>query len=314
MRTLVLAALTVSFVAWAQEPQPVAVRDAVALSGPSGNVAFVAGQMIGGPPVTNAPYSAQAVTESTQTLADGNRIVHKSSSMQYRDSEGRERREETLGGLSTLAPDAEIPRVVFIHDPVAGVSYSLHPDQKVAAKMPAPQAPGDLPQQMALFAGLAPGFPPPLTDHPTFFSTPTPGQTMPVQSMVRIERSGGNVTAAEGTAATGGKSESLGTQMIEGVQAQGTRVTETIPAGRVGNEQPIQVVNENWYSPDLKMMVMTKYSDPRSGEQVYRLTNISRTEPDRSLFEVPADYTMMDTSKGPVFFKKADRGPAGAQQ
>ena len=84
--------------------------------------------------------------------------------------------------------------------------------------------------------------------------------------------------------------EDLGTQTIEGVEATGTRMTFTIPAGQIGNEGPINIVDERWFSKDLQTVVMTRHSDPRSGETVYRLTNINRTEPDHSLFEVPADY------------------------
>ena len=88
--------------------------------------------------------------------------------------------------------------------------------------------------------------------------------------------------------------EDLGTQVIEGLVATGTRNTTTIAAGSIGNEQPILIVSEQWFSPDLKVLVMTKHSDPRSGETIYRLTNIVQTEPARSLFEVPADYTLKD--------------------
>ncbi len=88
--------------------------------------------------------------------------------------------------------------------------------------------------------------------------------------------------------------ESLGTQVIEGVSAEGTRTTRTIPAGRIGNEKPIVIVSEVWYSPDLQIVVMTRRSDPRFGETVYKLTNIQRAEPSASLFQVPADFTVRE--------------------
>ena len=78
------------------------------------------------------------------------------------------------------------------------------------------------------------------------------------------------------------------------MNANGTRSTTVIPAGAVGNEQPITILSEQWFSPDLEMLVLTKHSDPRVGETTYRLTNIARAEPDRSLFQVPADYTLKD--------------------
>jgi len=87
------------------------------------------------------------------------------------------------------------------------------------------------------------------------------------------------------------KTEDLGTQSMQGVTAQGKRVTRTIPAGQAGNQLPIEVVTETWYSPDLQLVVMSKTSDPRFGETIYQLTNISRTEPDHSLFVPPPEYT-----------------------
>jgi hypothetical protein len=96
------------------------------------------------------------------------------------------------------------------------------------------------------------------------------------------------------------KTESLGQKTIEGVPAEGTRTTTTIAAGQLGNEQPIQIVAETWYSADLRMAILSKRSDPRSGETVTRYTNISRTEPAHALFEVPADYKVTDsTGRGP---------------
>src|SRR5580704_9623208 len=87
--------------------------------------------------------------------------------------------------------------------------------------------------------------------------------------------------------------ESLGTQTINGVSAQGTRTTRTIPAGEMGNEKPIVIVKETWYSPELQAAVMIKRTDPRTGgESVFQLTNIQKQEPAATLFQVPSDYTV----------------------
>jgi hypothetical protein len=102
-----------------------------------------------------------------------------------------------------------------------------------------------------------------------------------------------------GTREGNARTESLGKQNIGGVEAEGTRSTVTIPTGEIGNERPIEIVSERWYSPELQTAVMTRHSDPRTGETVYRLTNISRTEPARSLFEVPADYTVKEGPPAP---------------
>ena len=88
--------------------------------------------------------------------------------------------------------------------------------------------------------------------------------------------------------------ESLGKQMIEGVNAEGTRNVSTIDAGAIGNDRPIQVSNESWYSDELQMMVMSKHSDPRTGDESFRLTNISRSEPAAYLFQAPAGYQITE--------------------
>jgi uncharacterized Zn-binding protein involved in type VI secretion len=107
-------------------------------------------------------------------------------------------------------------------------------------------------------------------------------------------------TVKEGGNADGRrKTESLGKQMIEGIEVELTRTTLTIPAGDIGNTLPIEVVDETWYSPELQIIVMTRHRDPRSGETTYKLTNLSRSEPDRSLFEVPADYTVRENKMPP---------------
>ena len=102
---------------------------------------------------------------------------------------------------------------------------------------------------------------------------------------------------ATGLSRNNTKTESLGTQNIEGVPADGTRTTTIIPAGSIGNERDIEIVYEKWYSKELLMTVFSRRSDPRTGEQTYRLTNINRSDPPLTLFAPPADYTVIDTSK-----------------
>src|SRR5215471_14974616 len=97
---------------------------------------FISGQLLGGTVVKGTPYSAQAVTETTQVLADGNRIVKKSTAMVYRDSLGRERREETLSAIGSFVPIGDPPRIILISDPVAGVNYSLNSKGRLAIKLP----------------------------------------------------------------------------------------------------------------------------------------------------------------------------------
>src|ERR1017187_9973364 len=94
------------------------------------------------------------------------------------------------------------------------------------------------------------------------------------------------------------KTESLGRQTIEGVQAEGRRITMTIPAGQAGNEFPIHIITESWYSADLQTAVLIRHSDPRNGETVTRLTNITRGEPAQQRMEEPADYRIGQSAAG----------------
>ena len=139
--------------------------------------------------------------------------------------------------------------------------------------------------------------------HPEVFVHPAPPPPPGVEGGMVMEWHAGRQKA--------GKTESLGKQTIEGVEAEGTRNTTTIPAGEIGNERPIEIVFERWYSPELQTVVMTRHADPRVGETVYRLTNISRDEPPRSLFEVPADYSVKE---GPTTGQKIRmKKPVGEQ-
>jgi hypothetical protein len=175
-------------------------------------------------------------------------------------------------------------KFVTIHDPVAGTSYSLEPNSQAAHVM-----------------------------HYTAFNT---------TYNVRVNKDGAEKVAAEKMALDKAsaelmakmkvrsrgpepntKSDDLGTQVMEGVTVQGKRVTRTIPAGEIGNERPLEIVTETWFSPELQAVVLSRTTDPRSGDSVYKLTNVSRGEPDRSLFEVPADYHVTEEGKGGVMLR-----------
>lgn len=268
-----------------------------------------------GKPIKGSPYSAEAVTETSQVLGDGNRIVNRSTASLYRDSEGRTRREQTLKAIGGVSSGAQPLQTIMISDPVAGVSYSLDPNTRTARKnsmgsftfqraTAAPGGAGAASTNFVFSTGGSEG------------STPRPSVggsavTLPSTNAPTIAwsaQSGGGgytLTTREGRTENVNK-EDLGTQIIEGVQATGTRVTFTIPAGQIGNERPIEIVDERWFSKDLQAFVLTKHSDPRSGETVYRLTDINRTEPDPSLFLVPADYLMKEGTSLPMRTRKPE--------
>jgi hypothetical protein len=284
------------------------------------NMVFFATEMsFGGKVVKGAPYSAQAVTESTQALADGNHIVHKNTAQVYRDSEGRTRREQAVGAVGPYAVQGDAPQTLFINDPVSGVSYILDPRSKTARKMPrmelrwrtedrptqtgsdvAPKPNASKEREMVIKEREA-------QSHTFVFNAPAPPpgspDVLPPGEGMRVEFFG-SASKAET------KTEKLEVRQIEGVQAEGVRYTTTIPAGDIGNEQAIQIVNERWYSPELQVIVMTRHSDPRFGETTYRLTNIQRGEPNPSLFQVPADYTVKEPPAGPVRTMRRSKMPA----
>jgi hypothetical protein len=99
--------------------------------------------------------------------------------------------------------------------------------------------------------------------------------------------------------------EQLGTKAINGIQAEGIRVTRTIPAGEMGNEKAITVVTERWYSPELQMAVMTTHTDPMMGTVTTKLVNVTQGAPDASLFQVPPDYTVQTGKRGDPMFMPA---------
>ncbi len=381
--------------------------------------------------VKGAPYSAEAVNESVQTLADGNRITRTSKSVIYRDGEGRMRREQTLNHIGPWATaDDASHQTIFINDPVAGTNYTLDPRTRTATKasygfffstdrpgaadqqriMITPGAKegvmlslprdGEAPTQVFMrseggatttgstpskagplqgtrLAGKAIKSVPPtypaiakaagaqgpvtvqivvnetgdvesakaVSGHPLlqaagveaarqwkFSPTQLSGNPVKVSGMISFvftlpkgEDSSATETSIMRTPAPDGEghmrvarpkpvTESLGKQNIEGVEAEGTRTTVTFPAGAIGNERPINIVSERWYSPELQIVVMTKHSDPRFGENSYRLTNINRGEPARTLFEVPSDYTLKTEESHPRRVRTMSRKVQEQQQ
>ena len=99
-------------------------------------------------------------------------------------------------------------------------------------------------------------------------------------------------------AGRGATEESLGTRQFDGVKAVGRKRTSVIPTGQIGNDRPIEITDERWESPELRMLVYSRNSDPRTGVVEYRLTNINRSEPPADLFVIPPDYTVSEPATG----------------
>lgn len=251
-------------------------------------------------PVKNAPYSAQVVREHAQTLADGNQIdVRRGPMAYYRDSAGRTR-QEFVDGKGEL-------RAVRIDDPAAGVTWTLKPQERVAIKLDRHHLVHDMPSIERR-------------------STPDGQQEVIVKRVVRADAAARQhveqdvriqvpkAMAANGIAlhdmrmrmaslasafddakwSSKAVTKDLGTRDFGGIKAEGRMRSYEIPAGAIGNRNPIVVSDETWTAPDLQVTVYTKHSDPRSGDVVFRLENVKREEPAAALFTVPADYTVRE--------------------
>jgi hypothetical protein len=283
-RTIVLVLLGASCVFAQTESKSISF-------GVSGAVAIADGgfQSMSAAPVEGAPYTATITNESVQTLADGNRIVQTSTGTTARDSMGRTRQDAPLPPIGNMAP-ANAPHIVFIQDPVAQTSYTLNLTDKTAMKIPSMMPP----PLAAVASGV--GFGPVTVRARGMAATGGGLQTFSVTKDLTSNESAKPQT------------EDLGSQTIEGVSANGTRTTYTIPAGQIGNDKPISIVTEVWTSPELRTVVLSKRSDPRMGDQTFKLTNIVRSEPDPSLFSVPSDFKINDESQ-PILYRTTG-GPA----
>jgi hypothetical protein len=216
-----------------------------------------------GPVVTDAPFSADSTTTVTQTLGDGTRIEQSTTAKFFRDRMGRVRREQTILGLGALNNGGNTQTITVDPDPGDGTAYTLDPMTRTARRVPRVAIIGNL-QVLRTNTGV-----------------------------VSLQTGGaGGRTAGPGPGGNRPTEESLGTRQFESVKAIGRKTTTVIPTGQIGNDRPIEITDERWESPELKMLVYSRTSDPRTGVVEYRLTNINRAEPPADLFMIPSDYTV----------------------
>ena len=287
--------------------------------------------------VKNAPYSAEVISEKTQTLPDGNQITRKSSTYSWRDSAGRTRQEtrDAKGDIKSIN----------IHDAVDGTRYVLSPSKKSATKFSIDKSLNKRIEEIKEKAkAMAKDGKAHIIErsHPgeeiivKRFESPTTDGKKEIREEVKVRvarPSGGTAAAAGAEAGTGAQvhtfkfsdSETIGNALSEsmrhgpigmsfqdlkwsgkstttalgfkdfdGVRAEGKSVSYTIPAGEIGNKNPIVVSTETWTSPDLQVVVYSKHSDPRVGETIYRLANMKRSEPPVGMFTVPDGYALKE--------------------
>ncbi len=290
-------------------------------------IAFAAHELGHARVVKGAPYCADALQESVQPLADGNRIVRRHATRLCRDGEGRTRQEVERGGR----------RLVYLHDPVAAESWMLDPQLKTAWRLPgaagAAVSMADTPAWReyldkvrewgrgfgeraardglgAAAAGVS-NAPPPVPPATIMLPPHEAHPHVAHEAHVLVLRADGpdpalpptglmpfNVPlpppvalrAQLGAPRGPGVATSLGGKTIDGLKVHGERTTWTIEAGKLGNEKPIVITRDVWSSPDLILTVESRDADPRFGETSYRLANLKRGEPDATLMKVPPDY------------------------
>lgn len=217
---------------------------------------------LGGPEdhkvVKGIPITADITNTHVQVLQDGNRITNTETSHFYRDSEGRTRRENKV-----IMPGQESSSMsmIMINDPVAHTRFVLNTEHKTA-------------DQVGRGMGMGGG----------------QGGPREEKDVMYVHKKMDENAASGGPGAGNETKEDLGTQTIEGLTAKGTRSTHVIPAGKIGNEKPITVTTESWYSDELGMEVMRVHKDPWVGEMTTKVSNVKKGEPDASLFTPPADY------------------------
>lgn len=208
-------------------------------------------------PVLGRPLTATEVYRSTQVLADGTRVDHNDTSLFYRDDQGRMR--------------TESQGTVVIFDPVAGFVYFPHPESKTYSQ----SAIGN-PSVWTWVSATGNG-----TSVVSSGARQSPGDPAAMVAQRRF-----------GLPASQPVTETLAPQNVNGILANGSRVTITIPKGTLGNDRDMKVINERWYSDDLKVLVKSTNSDPRYGVTMYDLTQVVQGPPNPALFQAPADYKL----------------------
>jgi hypothetical protein len=217
----------------------------------------IEGAQIG--PVVGKPFSATEVRRTVQTLSDGTHVNHSDTTRFYRDAQGRMR--------------AESPNRVEIFDPVSGLEYDLSPERRTYKTSAIPDKTASM-----LLAVVG------STSWTSFSSDSPEGDLEARHAKVRARQS-----------PTPPVTEDLAPQVLNGLSVKGSRITNTIPVGAFGNDREVKVVNERWYSGDLKVLVKSSNSDPRFGVTTYELIDIAQGAPDPALFQVPPDYMQRTT-------------------
>lgn len=282
------------------EPDGVFVVSQGAAPPANGVVRVVSGEArVLGEAVTGKPYCADSITETIQTLADGNRIVNTNTSRICRDSEGRTRQEQTLSRLGSWSAGEQPVAMITIDDPVEKVSWFLDPGTRTARQLRPYRFDVVMQGTEVSEEGAAGNQVVVRRLSPSTEATASPAGVQPAVPMIAM----GPIAQSFQIGVEPSmdlRTEDLGEQVLQGVRARGTRQIQTIAAGAIGNEWPIEIVTETWYSEEIEALISRRTSDPRFGETVYRLVNVVRDEPPAELFQVPQDYEVSNVGAPPA--------------
>ena len=219
------------------------------------------GGPLSGPPPLNAPFSADATTTVMQRLNDGARVERKMTARYFRDAAGRVRVEQATSNGNL--------RITVFPNPAMNAGYWLDASSRHARVIARSI------EDVAVGGGHD-------------FAAPLGGVRF-----ISFDRSPAAYLESIGPPVTDTLSdEALGSRQISGVETTGRRVTKVVHVGVLGNDKPIEIADERWESPELKLLIYSRFSNSSTGDIEYLLTNIRRLEPASALFEVPADYTV----------------------
>ena len=251
---LLLAGLSAVAAAQAEPappPPPLGPGMMMTTQGPDGGGAFFHHEVIGeGRKVVTGAPMTAVVETTRDTTLSDGNTIHNANQYTVYRDSQGRVRREVPFELVTPSTGASKGTMIIISDPVSGNRYVLNPQNKTAHQMPM---------------------------HPP--------KAMPVDTI-----GGGPAPVWKGKGTGDVNTEQLGTKTILGLQATGTRMTHTIPAGEIGNAKPIVVVTERWVSNDLQIPLTMTHTDPMMGNMSSTVTSVTRGEPDASLFQVPSDY------------------------
>jgi hypothetical protein len=272
---------------------------------------------LGAQAASGKPIYAEFTTAHHQSFTDGNRISRSTFSCIYRDAQGRIRRESQLS-VPGLPAGIAAATFITIVDHQLGFGYVLNPQEMVAHRYDLNAAGSSYVARLNTQAAGSALLPPDAKPAAVAANSATPAASAASQwrmhafSPRNIHPAMDGVPGAEEAGYTSAptmridqpflaapnpvRTENLGEQMILGFRAHGTRVITTLPAGQIGNDRPIDIVSEQWFSPDLEVVMRSMHEDPWAGEFTTTITKVSRGDQAASLFEVPSAYKIIDAA------------------